>query len=70
MTPDARDEALAQLEAARVEQDRLADMYRAAVGTSSELRTYHRLRDANGEVAAREARFKATGVGLARGVPS
>ena len=59
MTPDGRDEAVVQLEAARVERDRLTDMYRAALGTSSELRRYHRLRDASDELAAREARFKA-----------
>jgi hypothetical protein len=70
MTPDATDEAVVQLEAARVEQGRLGDMYRAALGTSSELRTYHRLRDASDEVAAREATLKAISVGFAGGVPS
>ena len=69
MTPDACKEAVVRLEAARIEQDRLADMYRAALGTSSELRTYHRLRDASDEVAAREARLKAVSGGLAAQVP-
>lgn len=69
MTPDARDEAVVQLEAAGVEQARLGDMYRAALGTSSELHTYHRLRDASDEVAAREARLKSISAGFAGRVP-
>ena len=70
MTPDARNEAVVQLEAAQVEQERLGDMYQAALGTSSELHTYHRLRDASDAVAAREARLKSIGAGLAGRVPS
>jgi hypothetical protein len=69
MTPDVCEEAVVGLEAARIEQDRLSDMYRAALGTSSELRTYHRLRDASDQVAAREARLKAVSAGLAARVP-
>jgi hypothetical protein len=70
MTPDARNEAVVQLETARVEQERLTDMYRAALGRSSELRTYHRLRDASDEVVARDARLKSLDQVFAGRVPS
>ena len=51
--PNARDDAVQRLETALVEQDRLGGRYRAALGTSSELGAYVRLRGANDVVAAR-----------------
>ena len=58
MTSDARNDAVQQLEAALVEQDRLGDRYRAVIGTSSEFSAYSHLRGASDEVAAREAWLK------------
>ena len=52
--PNARDDAVQRLETALVEQDRLKEGYRSALGTSSELGAYVRLRGANDEVAARQ----------------
>jgi hypothetical protein len=43
------------LDAELVEQDRLSERYDAAIGTSSELAAYARLRAAGEQVAAREA---------------
>ena len=43
------------LHAGLVEQDRLTERYDAAIGTSSELSAYVRLRAAGAEVAARSA---------------
>ncbi len=58
MAQHARDEAVQRLNAALVEQDRLGERYRAAVGTSGEFAAYGRLRNASDEVAAREARVE------------
>jgi hypothetical protein len=55
MTSDARDDAVQRLETAIVEQDRLGELHRAAIGTSSEFGARVRLRAASDEVAAREA---------------
>ena len=58
MTSDTRVDAVQRLETALVEEDRLGDRYRAAIGTSSEFTAYARLRGANDEVSAREAWLK------------
>ena len=50
-----RDSAVERLEAALVEQDRLGERFDAAIGTSTELRAYARLRGAGDEVRARQA---------------
>jgi hypothetical protein len=55
MTSDARIDAMERLEAALLEQDRLDELYHAAIGTSSEFGAYVRLRSAADEVAARDA---------------
>jgi hypothetical protein len=55
MMRDARIDAMQQLEAALLEQDRLGEQYRAAIGTSSEFGAYVRLRGASDEVAGRGA---------------
>jgi hypothetical protein len=49
------DSAVQWLHAGLVEQDRLTERYGAAMGTSSELSAYVRLRAAGAEVAARSA---------------
>jgi NADH:ubiquinone oxidoreductase subunit F (NADH-binding) len=54
-TPDAHADAVQRLEAALVEQDRLGELYRAAIGTSKEFGAYVRLRGASDQVAGREA---------------
>jgi hypothetical protein len=53
MTGEEHDTALQRLDAALREQDRLGDRYDAAMGTSSELSSYMRLRAAGDEVTAR-----------------
>ena len=67
MQKDARVEALQRLETAQVEEDRLGERYRSAVGTSSELPAYARLRVATDVVAAREAWLKSVDDGGADG---
>jgi hypothetical protein len=47
-----------RLDAAMVEQDRLGDRYRSAMGTSSEVGAHARLRAASDDVAAMEAALK------------
>ena len=47
--------AVQRLEAVLVEQDRSSERYEAAIGTSTELGAYVRLRAAGDQVAAREA---------------
>jgi hypothetical protein len=58
MAQHVRDEAAQRLDAALVEQDRLGERYRAALGTSGEFAAYGRLRNASDEVAARDTRVK------------
>jgi hypothetical protein len=58
MFSDAHNHAVAQLDAALVEQDRLGECYRNAIGTSTEFGTYARLRGAGDGVAAMEAALK------------
>jgi len=58
MRSDARDDAVQRLEAALVEQDRLGERHRAAIGTSSEFGAHVRLGAAGAEVTAREAWLK------------
>jgi hypothetical protein len=55
MASQERDRALQRLEAALLEQDRQGERFDAAVGTSTELGAYVRLRAAGEQVAAREA---------------
>lgn len=55
MASDARDEAVRRLETALLEEDRLGERYRAAIGTSSEFGAYTRLKGASEEVTARQA---------------
>jgi hypothetical protein len=55
MASEERSRALQRLEAALVEQDRLAERFDAAVGTSSEFGAYVRLQAAGDQVRAREA---------------
>jgi hypothetical protein len=57
--------AMQRLEAALVEQDRLAERFDAAVGTSTEFGAYVRLRGAGDQVTAREA----AQLGRRRGLP-
>ena len=52
---EAHDSAVQRLEAVVAEQDRLNQRYNAAIGTSTELGAYVRLRAAGDQVAAREA---------------
>jgi hypothetical protein len=61
MPSEARDDAAARLEAALVEQDRLGERYRRAIGTMGEFGAYARLRTASDEVAALEASLKSIG---------
>ena len=58
MASEARTDALVRLDAALVEEDRLGDLYNAAIGTSSEFGAHARLRHGSAEVAAREAWLK------------
>jgi hypothetical protein len=55
MASEDRDRAMQRLEAALVEQDRLGERFDAAVGTSTELGAYVRLRAAGDQVAAQRA---------------
>jgi hypothetical protein len=55
MASQERDSAIQRLEAALVEQDRLSERFDAAVGTSTELGAYVRLRAAGVQVTEREA---------------
>ena len=55
MASEERDRAMQRLEAALIEQDELGERYEAAVGTSTELGAYVRLRTARDQVRAREA---------------
>jgi hypothetical protein len=50
-----RDRAVQRLNAALVEQNRLGERFDAAIGTSTELGAYVRLRAAGDQVTAREA---------------
>jgi hypothetical protein len=54
MTTKEHDRAVQGLDAGLVEQDRLTESYHGAVGTSSEVGAYARLRAAGADVAARE----------------
>jgi hypothetical protein len=54
MASEEHDSALERLDAALVEQGRLRGRYHAAIGTSTELGAYLRLRAAGDQVAARE----------------
>ncbi len=58
MASDARDVAVQRLEAVLVEQDRLEERYRAAIGTSGEFGAFVRLQSAGDEVAAQDACVK------------
>lgn len=58
MASEERDSALRRLDAALVEQQRLAERFDAAIGTSTELGAYVRLRAAGDQVRAREAWVK------------
>ena len=62
-----RSEAVKQLDAALVEQDRLGERFRAALGTSSEFAAYARLRAASDEVVAREVGLRSIDEEGARG---
>ena len=55
MTSMERTRAVERLSAGRAEEDRLRDDYDKAIGTSTELGAYFRLRAASEHVAAREA---------------
>jgi hypothetical protein len=50
-----RNSATQRLEVATDEQDRVRGLFEAAIGTSSELRAYSRLRAAGQDVRARQA---------------
>ena len=54
MSSALREDAVQRLEAGLREQDRLGDRYAAAIGTSSEIGAYERLRAAGARVAAHE----------------
>jgi hypothetical protein len=54
MTSAVHEHAVRQLEAGLREQDRCGDRYAAAIGTSSEIGAYERLRSAGARVAAHE----------------
>jgi hypothetical protein len=58
MFSDAHNHAVARLDAAVVEQDRLEELYSGAIGTSTEFGAYARLRTAGDAVAAMEAALK------------
>ena len=53
MSSNEHDRAVERFDAARREQDRLGDEYRAAEGTSSELGAQTQLRGAHQEASAR-----------------
>ena len=55
MAESEHDSAFRRLKAALQEQDRLAERYQTAIGTSTELRAYARLCAADEQVTAREA---------------
>ena len=55
MRSEAQNSAVLRLEAVLTEQDRLSQRYDTAIGTSTELGAYGRLRAAGDQVAAREA---------------
>ena len=55
MERTARDSATQRLEVATDEQERVRGLFEAAIGTSSELSAYSRLRAAGQEVRARQA---------------
>ena len=54
ITTKEHDSAVQRLDAGLVEQDRLTERYHGAIGTSSEVGAYARLRAAGADVAARE----------------
>jgi len=54
MSSALREDAVQRLEAGLREQDRLGDRFAAAIGTSSEIGMYERLRAAGARVAAHE----------------
>jgi hypothetical protein len=54
MASAVHDDAVRRLEAGLREQDRLGDRYAGAIGTSSEIGAYERLRAAGARVAAHE----------------
>ena len=54
MSNARHEDAVQRLEAGLREQDRLGDRYAAAIGTSSEISAYERLRAAGARVAAHE----------------
>jgi hypothetical protein len=54
MVRTPHDDAVQRLEAGLLEQDRLSERYDAAIGTSSEMSAYARLREAGARVAAHE----------------
>ena len=54
MASAQHDDAMQRLEAGLREHDRLGDRYAAAIGTSSEIGAYERLRAAGARVAAHE----------------
>ena len=54
MASTPRDDAVEQLEAGLLEQDRCSERYDAAIGTSSEGSAYAQLRAAGARVAAHE----------------
>jgi hypothetical protein len=58
MFSKAHNHAVVRLDAAVVEQDRLAQCYRSAMDTSTEFGAYGRLRAASDGVAAMEAALK------------
>jgi hypothetical protein len=55
MASQERESAVARLDAALVEQDRLSERFDAAVGTSTEFGAYVRLQGAGEQVRARQA---------------
>jgi hypothetical protein len=57
MASEQYESAAQRLDAAVLEQDRLTERYDAAIGTSTELGAYTRLRAVGAQVAAREAWF-------------
>jgi hypothetical protein len=57
-SPDRFSGAIAERNAALDEQRRLSTVYDAAHGTSSEMSTYHRLRDVGGRVSKADARVR------------
>jgi len=54
MTSAVHENAVRQLEAGLRDQDRCGERYVAAIGTSSEIGAYERLREAGARVAAHE----------------